>query len=198
VAERQDNHGRDPQYVRVLNVNGDGFVDLGDLATTSLNENDPKAPGSPGFLMFAVRRDSLTIGEDADGDLSPITVDKFGRVALAPAYLTQTVNIANAGSLSPEVDTTGRSLAAIIMPSAWTAAVLTFQGSNASGGTFADVYDDQGNEVTVQAAASRAIGLDAVSLALAPYRYLKVRSGTGASPVAQGASRDMQVILKGY
>lgn len=148
MAERQDSYGRDPQYVRVLNAGGDGFLDLDD--------------------------------------------------ASAPAYLTQTVTIANAGTLSPEVDTTGRSLAAIIMPAAWTAAVLTFQGSNASGGTFADVYDDQGNEVVVQAAASRAIGLDAVSVALAPYRYLKIRSGTSASAVAQGASRDMQVIFKGY
>jgi hypothetical protein len=116
---------------------------------------------------------------------------------VAPGYRVGTATIAAGGVLSGEVDTTGRSLAAILMPAAWTAAELTFQVASASGGTYKDVYDDQGNEVVVQAAASRAIGLDVVAYALAPYRFLKIRSGRTASTVAQVAQADLVPIFKG-
>jgi hypothetical protein len=149
MAEKRDNHGRDPQYVRVLGgPNGDQFVDLS---------------------------------------------------VLGDSYETVNVVIANGQSLSAELDTGGRSIAAIIMPSAWTAAVLTFQGAGAlaaGGGVYGDIYDDNGNELTVQASASRAIGLDQSALALSPYQFIKVRSGTSSSGVNQGGARTLQVLLK--
>ncbi len=110
---------------------------------------------------------------------------------------TATATIAQTESLSGVVDLGGHALVGIIMPAAWTAAALTFQASNASGGTYANVYDDSAVEVTVQAAASRAIAVDMAALKLAPWRYIKIRSGTSATPVAQEAERTLTLVLKG-
>lgn len=110
---------------------------------------------------------------------------------------TTTAVIANGASLSGEIDLQGFSLQAIVMPSAWTAANLTFQASDTSGGTFNNVHDDAGAEVTVTAAASRCIGLDAVARELDGLRYVKVRSGTSGTPVNQGAERTLTLLLKG-
>jgi len=125
--------------------------------------------------------------------------DFLGRliVAIARDYRTVTATIANGASLSGEVDLGGAAILGIHMPAAWTAAVLTFQAAPASGGTFADVYDDLGNEVTLTVDTSRAVGVDLKSGALAPYRFIKIRSGTSAAAVAQGAERALTLSLKG-
>jgi hypothetical protein len=110
---------------------------------------------------------------------------------------TLTLTIANGASLSDEADLEGRSLVGIYMPSAWTAANLTFQVAHTSGGTFQDAYDDAGSEVTVTAAASRYIGLtSADALCLSAARFLKVRSGTTGTPVNQAAERSIVLVLK--
>lgn len=109
---------------------------------------------------------------------------------------TRTGTIANAASLSGEIDLEGFRLAAIEMPAAWTAANLTFQAASASGGTFQNVFDDAGTEITVTAAAARMIGLDAVLPELAALRFLKIRSGTSGVPVNQGAERILTLVLK--
>jgi len=96
---------------------------------------------------------------------------------------TKTATIAQGASLSDAVDTGGLTILSILMPATWDAAVLTFQGS-LDGVTYGNVYDESGNEYTVQAAASRAIGIDAASPLLG-FRYIKVRSGTAASAVNQ-------------
>ncbi len=110
---------------------------------------------------------------------------------------TTTATIANAASLSGEVDLEGQAVQAIQMPAAWTAANPTFTASSASGGTFDPVHDDAGAEVTVTAAASRTIGLDAVARELDGLRFIKVRSGTAGVPVVQAAERILTLILKG-
>lgn len=105
-----------------------------------------------------------------------------------------TATIALGESLSGAVDLTSLRLQGVAMPAAWTAAVLTFQGS-ADGTTYQDVYDDAGNEVIVQAAAGREIGFqNDVRRRLAPWRWLQVRSGTAAVPVAQAAARTLTLV----
>lgn len=106
----------------------------------------------------------------------------------------QTAVIANAASLSGEIDLGGVKEFAIVMPAAWTAANLTFQSASVSGGTLQDVYDDVGTEVTVTAAAGRTIGVS--KAALNGLRFLKIRSGTAAVPVAQGAERTLTIIAE--
>ena len=81
------------------------------------------------------------------------------------------------------------------MPASWTAANLTFQGSDTEAGTYSDLYDDAGTEISVTAAASRTIvgsTLDRV----VPLRFLKVRSGTTATPVNQAAARTVLLVMK--
>jgi hypothetical protein len=121
-----------------------------------------------------------------------IISDKSAIVERASTYRTAT--IANGASLSGELDIKDFVNGAIRMPSSWTAANLTFQGSEETGGTFEDIYDDSGNEATVTAAASRCLLLPAAVMA---WRYIKIRSGTSATPVNQGAERSLVLVLKG-
>lgn len=104
---------------------------------------------------------------------------------------TKTATITAGGSLSNAVDLGGdrpgelHSLISLQMPAtAWTAAALTFQGSM-DGATYADVYKSDGNELSVSVGASRFVLLSPSQFA--GLRYVKVRSGTSASPVAQAA-----------
>jgi hypothetical protein len=98
-----------------------------------------------------------------------------------------TATIASGGSLSDVVRCPGgKAWAAIQMPASWTAANLTFQVS-LNGTTFYDLYDDLGIEVTVTAGATRTIRLVAGDWWAAP--WMKIRSGTTGTPVAQGAER---------
>lgn len=141
----------------------------------------------------------------ASGQQEPVAggeenADGTNTLAVQSEYMTGTATIAAGQSLSGEIDTGGRRLAGIVMPAAWTAAVITFQAAavpTAQGGTYRDLYDDAGNEVTIQAAAGRSIGLDALAYALAPFRNLKVRSGPTAGAIAQVAQADLGLILKG-
>lgn len=100
--------------------------------------------------------------------------------------------IANGESLSESIDITGiKKPRRVIMPSAWTAANLTFQGSY-DDSTFNDVYDYNGTELNVTAAASRTIELPFTTLD--GIRYLKVRSGTAGVAVNQGAERTLYLV----
>ena len=101
--------------------------------------------------------------------------------------------IASAASLSGAIDLAGCVLVGIQMPSGWDAANLTFQGS-ADGVTYGDVYDGAGTEYFVTAVASYFIRIDPQDLV--PIRYLKVRSGTTGTPVAQGAERVLTLIVR--
>lgn len=111
--------------------------------------------------------------------------------AVAPS--TADVTIANGGSLSGAIDLAGRTAIRLLMPAAWTAAVLTLQFSP-DGVTYNNVYDSFGTEYTIQAAASRAILL--VPADFLGVRYLKLRSGTAGAAVNQGADRAITVVSR--
>lgn len=99
------------------------------------------------------------------------------------------VTILNGQSLSAALNLGGNWPIGFQMSAAWTAANLTFQGSN-DGTTFQNVFDDLGNEVTVIAVAAHNIGLtESAQQWLAPFGIIKVRSGTSGTPVNQGADR---------
>jgi len=109
---------------------------------------------------------------------------------------TLTVTIAINESLSAEVDLGSYRLAGIVMPAAWDAGNLTFQVASATGGTFQNLYDDGGSEVVVTAAVSTSIAVDLLATALAPWRFIKVRSGTAGAAVVQTAARTITLVLK--
>lgn len=113
---------------------------------------------------------------------------------------TLKTNINSGASLSGEIDIRGCKLFIIYMPSAWTTANLTFKVAEKSlseGGTFQDLYDDTGSEVTVVAAASRAISVDLNITNLAAASFIQIRSGTTGTPVNQAADRIITIIGKG-
>lgn len=108
---------------------------------------------------------------------------------------TSSVVIANGASLSGAYALNGEHLVAIQMPAGWDTAALTFQASY-DGSTFVNAYDNNGSEITVQAAASRWIEIPALLLSGA--KSLKVRSGTSGVAVNQTAARTLIMIARRY
>jgi hypothetical protein len=108
-------------------------------------------------------------------------------------FVTQTAIIPAGQALSAAVPLGENQLHGILLPSVWTTANLTFQIS-IDGSNYFEMYDDAGNEVTVQAAASRYCSLD-------PTRWrsingIIVRSGTSASPVNQVAQASISLMTR--
>jgi hypothetical protein len=112
----------------------------------------------------------------------------------AGTLVTATVTIANGQSLSGAIDLQGYSLVGLLMPSAWTAAALTFAGS-VDNSNFYDVADS-GAEINIGSAAANTYILLSPATFLG-LRYLKVRSGTNATPVNQGQAATVTLVLRG-
>lgn len=116
--------------------------------------------------------------------------------------------IPNNESRSGEVDLGNHTLAAIEIPATWAGTAITFQSkstsrpalgdnSNDDLETWKDVYDSGGTELSVTVAANRiVVPTAAVAAALAPLRYIRVRSGTAAAPVNQSPSKPIKLIVK--
>ena len=108
--------------------------------------------------------------------------------------LTQTATIAASGNLSAAVRLpNGHELAAIIMPATWTAAGITFK-AGPTAATVADVFDTAGDEVALTAVAAHYVPIPPGTLHGAI--YLKIRSGTSGTPVAQAAERTLTLITR--
>jgi hypothetical protein len=100
-----------------------------------------------------------------------------------------TATILSGASLSNIIDLGGQTLARIRIPSAWTAANITFLVGSAAPLPY---YDELGNEITVVAGADRSIRMP--PLDWDGVRYIQLRSGTLAVPVPQAADRLITVI----
>lgn len=112
---------------------------------------------------------------------------------------TAVATILSGAAVSDAIDLKDYVIAALMIPSAWTAAALTFTGCDTPGGAFLPLYDDAGTEVTVASAsvaADRILVNKAVLEQLAAVRWLKIRSGVLATPVNQAADRVIKVMLK--
>ena len=115
---------------------------------------------------------------------------------------SMTVTIASGTSLSPAVKLGQKTLVGIALPSAWTAADITFQVSPDGGTTFGEAETSDGT--AANAAAPFQIHSPAASqfIAFDPTRFrgvncIKVRSGTSGTPVAQGADRVLTLLVRG-
>jgi hypothetical protein len=114
-------------------------------------------------------------------------------VALGGPSQSFAATIANGASVSGIIDlTTLRMFGLLMDPTAWTAAAITFLGS-ADGVNFYSVYDSTGAEINWTVAAQTYV-LAANPAEFLGIRYLKVRSGTTATPVNQGAARVVTII----
>lgn len=108
------------------------------------------------------------------------------------SLISETATIANGASLSGEVNLEHGDLFALIMPAAWTAAVLTFSGSY-DGTTFYNLYDETGTEISFTVDASRYVLISAPAKFMGLKR-LKVRSGTAGAAVNQAAERAITLL----
>jgi len=123
-----------------------------------------------------------------------LALAQMGGSASGTTTSQYTFTITNGTSLSAGVNLNGCTPARVILPSAWTTANLTFQLSSDGGTTYNDLYDEYGAEISVVAAASRHVRLnpgDWFSL-----NHMKIRSGTSASAVNQGANRTIIVVCR--
>jgi len=108
-------------------------------------------------------------------------------VRLVNVTIAASGSLSDIGLLGPGVTVVG-----IVMPAAWTAAPVTFQGST-NGTTFQDLYD-LGTELSVPVDASRYVQVDGNKFD--SLRAIRVRSGPSAAPVVQAASRIITLVVR--
>jgi hypothetical protein len=112
------------------------------------------------------------------------------------ARVTAAATIADTQSLSGAVDLGNSVLIGVMAPAAnWTAAKLTYQGS-VDGVTYVTVMDpDTGTEYETPSVAA-AQGYPVDPKVFLPWRFVKVRSGTTAVPVAQAGGDALTLVAR--
>ncbi len=110
--------------------------------------------------------------------------------------LTQTITIPSGSSLSDEIDCNSRVIVGFIAPAAWTTAALTIEASTDDVTWVTTLLDATLAAVGSFASITASAGYAVDYTTLMPYRYLRLRSGTSASPVNQGAARAFTVITR--
>lgn len=99
-------------------------------------------------------------------------------------------------NISGGIDIGAGTVFGIEIPTGFEATVITFQAARSISGTYSNVFDDVGNEVQVAVAAETMVSVDIAALKLAPYRFIKIRAGTSASPTTCLAERVLYAISK--
>ena len=110
-----------------------------------------------------------------------------------PMLAEHDVIIANGESLSATLDLDGGVLEGFVMPAAWTAATVSFEGSMddvtyyecGDGTAEVSLVADTGWLISIGAGTINGLG-----------RYVRVRSGTSAIPVNQGAARTITLLVR--
>lgn len=107
---------------------------------------------------------------------------------------TVVATIPSRGSMTPAIAITGP-IVGIIMPPAWTPAVVTVQGS-ADGTNFFDLYDGMtAKEVSFNLKPNSMVAISPNRLCCCT--QIKLRSGTSALSVMQNAACQFSVIVQG-
>ncbi len=117
----------------------------------------------------------------------------MGRPPQTGSYDSQAVTINNGQQVSLPLDLGDGVLVGLILPAAFTGTQMTFQVSDGLEGTYVDLYEDGTDNaiVTVEVAQGQAIGLGDKGKYLAPFRYVKLKSGS-----AEAAERSVIVVTK--
>lgn len=137
------------------------------------------------FALLALGLFSVRADAQQPAGATPVVATKF---------ITFPAVIASGQSLSGAVQLGSMRMFAIVVPSGWTTANITFQ-SSIDGTNWAEVYDSSGAEVTFTVGASPPYfvqNLDASQFL--GTQYLKIRSGTAASPVNQASGATLTIV----
>lgn len=110
--------------------------------------------------------------------------------------LPKVATIANGASLSDDIDCGEFRFPVALWIPAWTAAALSFQSSPDG-----VIWGEVGDKAGLYSVASAAIDTTGAYIVLDPLafggvRYLKIRSGTKAAAVAQGAQRLITIFVE--
>lgn len=136
-------------------------------------------------------------GVDDGGLKRHLHTDDQGNLYVSAMALrtVQTVSIANGASVSGTIDLLRTAIVGFVAPASWTTAALNIEVST-DGTSWSSLYDAYGSATGSLSAlvAGAAYAVDMVSLL--PFRYVRLRSGTSASPVNQAAQRDFKIITR--
>lgn len=101
---------------------------------------------------------------------------------------------AGATGLSAKIDLADKEIVAILFPSTWGAAVLTYAGAPEGSDTLVSVTDSGGAEVSLTVAASQFI--EVLEADRIHSRFVQLRSGTLALPVNQTNAPTLKLVLR--
>jgi len=139
--------------------------------------------------------------EDAESGRPVALKSKDGTLAVSDVTLPVAfvTSILAGESLSGAVDFGSWNHLGLAPVSPWDSAVISLAVGMEEDGDFWPLVDTEGDEITITLTEGSAIGLPAdVASALAPWRYVKFRSGTAASPIVQsGAEAAVTVTVAG-
>jgi len=113
-----------------------------------------------------------------------------------PAPVVQAATIAATASLSGAIALSSAFPVGLLVPTGWTTANVTFQGSIDGGTTYSSARTSGGSEVTVNVTTAGDI-YSLNPLDFAAYTHLKIRSGIAATPVTQAASISLSFVTRG-
>lgn len=137
-------------------------------------------------------------GIDGSGNKQHFRTDTSGNQGVygAATRSTATATIANGASVSGSVDLTNTALLGFIAPAGWTTAALNLEVSMDNASWSTGIYDGSGSAVSSWSALVAGAGYAVDTVSMLPFRYVRFRSGTSASPVNQAAQRDFVVITR--
>lgn len=124
-------------------------------------------------------------GQNPDGTFSPINTRSL-----------LTATIASGESVTAAIDLGNTSLVGFVAPAAWTTAALNI-GVSVDGTNWATAaLDSFGSAVSSWSSVTAGAAYSVDPAAMLPWRYIRFRSGTQASPVNQSAARTFTVITR--
>lgn len=119
-----------------------------------------------------------------------------GTVLNSPQMTQVNAVIAAGASLSGSIFLGGSCISSINIPSNWTAANITLQGSF-DGVNFFNLYDNAGSEIVLTAVANTILGIPRTT-AIPCLIAIKVRSGTNGAPVNQVNAVTVPLLVRDY
>jgi hypothetical protein len=122
-----------------------------------------------------------------------LPLSRLGGISMAKGRDTaqkQTVKIASGGTQSGAVHIADAVFIGIVTPAALTGTAFTFKVSDEKDGIYNDLYVG-GTQLSITVAANRAIDLGPNRAALAPWKWMKIVSGS-----AEAVERTIQVHTK--
>lgn len=105
-------------------------------------------------------------------------------------------SIPSGGTVSPAFSLAGTSLVGFFAPPAWTAAALQIQASIDGVNNWGPITDQYGVAVSSWSALTALYPYSVDPVAMLPWSYIRLLSGTVGSPVAQGADRVFTMITR--